>query len=50
LGRTARNDAVDAIVAVTAEAAGRHVRLLTSDPSDLRSLTADMPNVTVAYL
>jgi hypothetical protein len=47
LGRADRDDTVDAIVAVTADEAGRHVRLLTGDPVDLRALTADMPNVTV---
>ena len=47
LGRTARDDTVDAIVAVTAQSVGGRVRLLTGDPADLRSLTADMPGVTV---
>jgi PIN domain len=47
LGRAHRDDTVDAIVAVTANEAGRHVRLLTGDPVDLRALTADMPDVTV---
>jgi predicted nucleic acid-binding protein len=46
LGRTNRDDTIDAIVAVTAEALGR-VRLLTGDPDDLNALTTDMPNVTV---
>ena len=47
LGRTNRDDTVDAIVAVTAEALGTRVRLLTGDPSDLNALAADMANVTV---
>lgn len=47
LGRTARADTVDAVVAVTAHQAGVRVRLLTGDPGDLRALTADMPCVTV---
>jgi predicted nucleic acid-binding protein len=50
LGRTARDDTVDAIVAVTAQAVGRRVRLLTGDPSDLRALTADMTDVTVVSI
>ena len=47
LGRTSRDDTVDAIVAVTAEGLGMPVRLLTGDPVDLRGLTADMRDVTV---
>jgi hypothetical protein len=47
LGRTDRDDTVDAIVAVTANAAGSRVRLLTGDPSDLGALTTDMAGVTV---
>ena len=47
LSRTARDDTVDAIVAVTAQSLGRRVRLLTGDPSDLRALTADMTAVTI---
>ena len=47
LGRTDRDDTVDAVVAVTAQSVGRLVRLLTGDPADLRALTADMPGVTV---
>jgi hypothetical protein len=46
LGRTSRDDTVDAIVAVIAEALGQ-VRLLTGDAADLRVLTTDMPHVTV---
>lgn len=47
LGRTGRDDTVDAVVAVTAQSVGRLVRLLTGDPADLRALTTDMPAVTV---
>jgi len=47
LGRTGRDDTVDAVVAVTAQSVGRLVRLLTGDPADLRALAADMPGVTV---
>jgi predicted nucleic acid-binding protein len=47
LGRTNRNDTVDVIVAVTADRAGDHVRLLTGDPDDLRALTLGMPDITV---
>ena len=50
LGRTSRDDTVDAIVAVTAEGLGIPVRLLTGDPGDLRDLTADMHNVTVVAI
>jgi predicted nucleic acid-binding protein len=47
LGRTNRDDTVDAIVAVTAQTLGAQVRLLTGDPSDLNALAADMANVIV---
>lgn len=47
LGRAERDDTVDAIVAVTAHAAGARVRLLTGDPADLQALTTDMASVTV---
>jgi hypothetical protein len=47
LGRTGRADTVDAIVAVTASGLGQKVRILTSDPDDLRALTADMDGVSV---
>ena len=47
LGRTQRDDTVDAIVAVTADSAGSRVRLLTGDPDDLGALTTDMAGVTV---
>ena len=47
LGRTGRSDTTDAIVAVTARGLGRKVRILTSDPDDLRALTAEMGGVSV---
>lgn len=47
LGRAARNDTVDAIVAVTAGTVGSRVRLVTGDPLDLGALTDDMATVTV---
>jgi predicted nucleic acid-binding protein len=47
LGRTNRDDTVDAIVAVSAQLLGTRVRLLTADPDDLDVLTADMPHVSV---
>jgi predicted nucleic acid-binding protein len=47
LGRTRRSDTIDAVVAVSAEALGERVRLLTADPDDLNPLTASMANVTV---
>ena len=47
LGRTGRADTVDAIVAATASGLGQRVRILTSDPRDLRALTAEMDAVTV---
>jgi predicted nucleic acid-binding protein len=47
LRHTQRNDTVDAIVAVTADAAGSRVRLLTGDSDDLRALTTDMAGVAV---
>ena len=47
LGRTRRDDTIDAIVAVTADALEVPVRVLTGDPGDLRALTSDMPDVTV---
>ena len=50
LGRTQREDTVDAIVAVGANAAGSRVRLLTDDVEDLRALTADMAGVTVVLV
>ena len=47
LGRRGRADTVDAIVAVTARGLGRKVRILTSDPDDLRRLTEGMDGVSV---
>ena len=47
LGHTGRADTVDAIVAVTARGLGRNVRIITSDPDDLRALTAEMDGVSV---
>jgi len=47
LGRTRRNDTVDAVVAVTADALPAPVRILTSDPKDLSALTDGMPDVSV---
>jgi predicted nucleic acid-binding protein len=50
LGRTGRNDTVDAIVAVTASRIGDRVWLLTGDADDLRALTGEMPAVTVVAI
>lgn len=47
LGRTGRKDTVDAVIAVTAAKLPGSVRVLTSDPSDLRALTEDFPSVNV---
>jgi predicted nucleic acid-binding protein len=47
LGRTRRKDAVDAVVAATAAKLPGSVRVLTSDPADLRALTEEFPRVTV---
>ena len=47
LGRTGRNDTVDALVAVAAAEAPVPVEILTSDPKDLTVLTAEMPGVSV---
>jgi len=47
LGRTGRDDTIDAIVAVTAEALAMPTRLLTGDADDLRPLTSGMAAVTV---
>lgn len=47
LGRLGRDDTVDAIVAVSAQALGERVRLITGDPDDLTALTAGMANVTI---
>ncbi len=47
LGQTQRADTLDAIVAVTARSLGSRVRILTSDPEDLRALTVEMVGVSV---
>lgn len=47
LGRTGRNDTVDAIVAATAHRVGDRVWLLTADADHLGALTDDMAGVTV---
>jgi predicted nucleic acid-binding protein len=47
LGRTRRKDTVDAVVAATAAMLPGSVRVLTSDPADLRALTEEFPRVTV---
>ncbi|MGH3275373.1 MAG: PIN domain-containing protein [Streptosporangiaceae bacterium] len=47
LARVGRSDSVDAVVAVTANGLGLRVRILTSDPGDLRALTAAMDGVSV---
>ena len=50
LGRTRRKDTVDtvdAVVAVTAAKLPGSVRVLTSDPADLRALTEEFPRVTI---
>lgn len=47
LGRSRRNDTVDALVAVTAIRLGRPAIILTSDPDDLAALTADVDGLEV---
>lgn len=47
LGRTGRDDTVDALVATTAILLGRPATILTSDPTDLSALTADHPDIRV---
>ena len=47
LGRTGRDDTIDAIIAATAEALAMPTRLLTGDADDLRTLTTGMAAVTV---
>jgi predicted nucleic acid-binding protein len=47
LGRAGRKDTVDAVVAATAAGLPGSVRVLTSDPSDLRALTEGMPGIQV---
>jgi predicted nucleic acid-binding protein len=50
LGQTRSSQAIDAIVAVTAQRLGVRVRLVTSDPVDLETLTAEMDDVTVVAI
>lgn len=47
LGRTKRNDTIDALVAITAARLKQPVVILTSDPHDLTALTSDQPLVRV---
>jgi predicted nucleic acid-binding protein len=47
LGATSRDDTVDAVVAATAHALRRPIRLLTSDPRDLTALTEEFAEVEV---
>lgn len=47
LGRTGRKDTVDAVVVATAATLPAPVLVLTSDPSDLGALTADLPGIAV---
>jgi predicted nucleic acid-binding protein len=47
LGRTNRDETIDAIIAVTAEKLGGRVRLLTGDPDEFNALATDMANVMV---
>lgn len=47
LGRTGRSDAVDALVATTAIRLNQPTTILSSDPRDLQSLTAEHPLVRV---
>jgi hypothetical protein len=47
LGRTGRDDTVDALVATSAIRLDRPVTILTSDPGDLTALTEDYPSVRV---
>ena len=47
LGATGRADTVDALVAVTAIRLQKPVTILTSDPDDLRALTAGHPDINV---
>lgn len=47
LGRTRRDDTIDALVATTAIRLARPVVVLTSDPDDLAALTADHPDVQI---
>lgn len=47
LGQTGRDDTVDALVATTAIRLNRPATILTSDPTDLTTLTADHPEIRV---
>jgi predicted nucleic acid-binding protein len=47
LGRTKRNDTIDALVAVTAIRLDRPAIILTSDPNDLSALTAGHDGIEV---
>jgi predicted nucleic acid-binding protein len=47
LGRTGRKDTIDAVVVATAATLPAPVLVLTSDPSDLEALTADLPGIAV---
>jgi hypothetical protein len=47
LGRTRRSDTVDALVATTAIRVAKPVIIVTSDPADLKALTAEAPYVSV---
>jgi predicted nucleic acid-binding protein len=48
LGRTRRDDTVDALVATSAIRLDRPVTILTSDPHDLAALTSDYPDINIA--
>ena len=47
LGRSRRDNTVDALVAMTAAETPVPVEIPTSDPKDLTALTAEMPGVSV---
>jgi hypothetical protein len=50
LGRTRRDDTVDALVATSAIRLDRPTTILTSDPKDLTALTVDHPQVRVVAI
>lgn len=50
LGATGRADTVDALAAMTAIRLQKPVTILTSDPADLRALTAGHPDITVVRI
>jgi hypothetical protein len=50
LGETGRADTIDALVATTAIRLWRPVTILTSDPDDLRALSAGHPAVNVVAI